>query len=155
MKINLIQLLIIISKIIKKLKKFLERNVLNFIKDNIKNNQFKCIITIECDIFQENESLTVQKTYDDDTIRDHNNVMKKYKYLLTKYYKSCKIEVNNHIFTMKTSNDFLKFLNLLNEILQKFNVSFSFNDTNLFCNKKINMTTLYFCIFGKIAVTFW
>ena len=81
--------------------------------------------------------------------------MKKYKYLLTKYYKSCKIEVNNHIFTMKTWNDFLKFLNLLNEMPQKFNVSFSFNDTNLFCNKKINMTTLYFCIFGKIAVTFW
>ena len=56
---------------------------------------------------------------------------------------------------MKTWNDFLKFLNLLNEMPQKFNVSFSFNDTNLFCNKKINMTTLYFCIFGKIAVTFW
>ena len=79
--------------------------------------------------------------------------MKKYEYLLINYYKSCNIEVHNHIFTMKTLNDFLKFLNLLNEILQKFNVSFLFNDTNLFCDEKIDLITLYSYIFGKIVLT--
>ena len=119
----------------------------------MENNEFKCIMTIERNIFQENESFTVEKNKE--IVRTYEDFFNKYKCLHDKYCQSCKIEVNNHIFTMKTSNDFLKFLNLLNEILQKFNVSFSFNDTNLFCNKKINMTTLYFCIFGKIAVTFW
>ena len=83
-------------------------------------------------IFQENESFTVEKNKE--IVRTYEDFFNKYKCLHDKYCQSCKIEVNNHIFTMKTWNDFLKFLNLLNEMPQKFNVSFSFNDTNLFCN---------------------